>query len=308
MSATRFAVGLLAATALFAQAGAAQSRQQDRRYYRPDPQEVQALVKRIEKNSNRFKKSVDKGLDNSRLNQTRTETEINTYVREFENSADRLKKNTRKGDLSETDAREVLQRADRIDRFMDRYNLGHNAETDWDVLRRDLDDLARITRVSWQWGGRGRPGWTRSGYGDRDRYPDDRRDDWRDNGGRGDRDAYDYEEIRGIIAQVEAGANRFRRSLDEALDRSRLNNTPTERQINQYVRDFENATDRLKLRSQQRQPLAGETRDVLQRGDNIDRFMRSNRLSDRAERDWAALRNDLDRLARTSRVSWRWGR
>jgi hypothetical protein len=303
MTASKLAVGMLTATLLLAQAGAAQQRPQDRRY-RPNPQEVEALVKRIEKGSNKFKKSVDKGLDNSRLNQTRTETEINTYVREFENSADRLKKNTRRGDLSEQDAREVLRRADRIDRFMDRYNLGHNAETDWDALRRDLDNLARISRVSWQWGGRGRPGWTRDGNRDRDGR--DRDDRWRDDRGRND-NRYNYEEVRGIIAQIETGANRFRRSLDEALDRSRLNQTPAEREINQYVRDFENATDQLKQRSQQREPISQLARDVLQRGDYIDRFMTRNRLGDRAERDWSALRNDLDRLAGATRVAWRWG-
>lgn len=107
--------------------------------------------------------------------------------------------------------------------------------------------------------------------------------------------------------QIESGANRFRRSLDEALDRSRLNQTPAEREINQHVRDFENATDRLKQRAQQRQSISSETRDVLQRGDNIDRFMRAHRLSDRAERDWSALRNDLDRLASNTRTAWRWG-
>lgn len=294
MSAKKIALGLLTVALFLASAGsgAAQPRQQDHRY-RPDPKEVQALVKRIEKGANQFKKSIDRALDNSRLNQTRTETEINTYVREFENATDRMKKNTRRGDLSEQDAREVLRRADRIDRYMDRYNFGPRAEADWDALRRDLDQLPVLRRFSWEgWGGRGRPGWTRDGRG-------------RDERGRDD-DRYNQEEVRGIIAQIETGANRFSRSLADALTRARINSN-AEREIRQYVRDFEAATDRLKLRSQQRQSISAETRDVLQRGDNIDRFMRANRLGDRAERDWAALRNDLDRLAATTRTAWRWG-
>ncbi len=303
MSVTRIAVGMLSVALLVAQPGAAQSRQQDRRYYQLDPKEVKALVGRIEKNSNRFKKSVDKGLDNSRLNQTRTETEINTYVREFENAADRLKKHTHKGDISENDAREVLQHADRIDRYMDRYNLGRRAESDWDTLRGDLDDLARITRISWQWGGRGRPGWTSR---DRDpNYPYGSDTRWP---GRGGYPGYSPEAIRGVVARIETGANRFRKSLDSALDDSRLNQTPTEREINQYVRDFENATDQLKERVQRGEQVDVVTRDVLRRGDNIDRFMQSHRLNDRSQRDWTALRNDLDELARATQVSWRWSR
>lgn len=304
MSARKIALGMLTATLLLASAGtaSAQPRQQDRRY-RPSPQEVERLVGRIEKGANQFKKSIDRALDNSRLNQTRTETEINTFVREFENATDRMKKNTRRGDLSEEDAREVLRRADRIDRFMDRYNFGQRAESDWDALRRDLDQLPVLHRFSWEgWGGRGRPGWTRDG---RDR--DGRGRDGRDRDDRGRDDRFDQNEVRGIIAQIETGANRFNRSLADALNNNRMRNSPAEREIRQYVRDFEAATDRLKLRSQQRQPIGSETRDVLQRGDNIDRFMRANRLGDRAERDWASLRNDLDRLAATTRTAWRWG-
>ncbi|MGH9860579.1 MAG: hypothetical protein ACRD5F_11205, partial [Candidatus Acidiferrales bacterium] len=248
--------------------------------------------------------SVDSALDNSRYNQTRTETEINTYVREFENATDRLKKNTKRGDLSEQDAREVLRRGDRIDRFMDRVRLSNRAENDWDSLRRELDQLPALHRFAWQWGGRGRPGWRPVGNGDRDRDRD--RGDWRDDD-RGNGDRRNDADIRGIVAQIETGANRFRSSLDNALDESRLNRTATERLINQYVREFENATDRLKLRVQSGQSAGADTREVLQRGDKIDGFMRSNRLNARAQRDWTALRNDLDALARATRVAWRWG-
>ncbi|MGH9793781.1 MAG: hypothetical protein ACRD5G_03325, partial [Candidatus Acidiferrales bacterium] len=271
---------------------------------RLDRKEVEKLVSRIEKGANRFKKSVDSALDNSRYNQTRTETEINTYVREFENATDRLKKNTKRGDLSERDAREVLGRADRIDRFMDRVRLNARAENDWDSLRRELDQLPRLHRFAWQWGGRGRPGWRDSGYGDRDRDRD--RGDWRDRD-RGNGDRRNDADIHGIVAQIEAGANRFRSSLGNALDEGRLNQTATERLINQYVREFENATNRLKRRVQSGQPTGADTREVLQRGDKIDGFMRSNRLNQRAQRDWTALRNDLDALARATRISWRWG-
>ncbi|MGH9817135.1 MAG: hypothetical protein ACRD6I_13755, partial [Candidatus Acidiferrales bacterium] len=103
MSAKRLALSLagalVALTFCAAETQAAQRNRLDRK-------EVERLVSRIEKGANRFKKSVDSALDNSRYNQTRTETEINTYVREFENATDRLKKNTKRGDLSEQDARE----------------------------------------------------------------------------------------------------------------------------------------------------------------------------------------------------------
>ena len=303
MSAKKVSISLLAMAVVSAlgATGAAAQYSQDRRY-QPSRQEIEKLVKRIEKGANQFKKSVDKGLDNSRWNQTRTETEINTYVREFENATDRLKKNTRKGDLSESDAREVLQRADRIDRFMDRYNLGRRAESDWDTLRRDLDQLPALHRFGWQWGGRGRPGWREGEYaGEHDRDDRGRDDRWRDD------ERYRGADLHGIVAQIETGANRFHRSLDRALNVSRLNGTQTEREVTDYVHAFEEATNRLKNRVQHNQYAESEVREVLQRGDNIDRFMQRNRLNDRVQRDWASLRNDLDALADATRVAWRWG-
>jgi len=311
MSAKKLSLKVLATAVVAAltATGAAAQYSQDRRY-QPSRQEIEKLVKRIEKGANQFKKSVDKGLDNSRWNQTRTETEINTYVRAFEDATDRLKQNTRKGDLSESDAREVVRRADRIDRFMDRYNLGRRAESDWDTLRRDLDQLPVMHRFAWQWGGRGRPGWRPGNYpGERDgdRYGRGRDDGWRgDDYGRGD-DRNRREDLRGIVAQIETGANRFHRSLDRALNVSRLNGTQTEREVTDYVHAFEEATNRLKNRVQHNQYAESEVREVLQRGDNIDRFMQRNRLNDRVQRDWASLRNDLDALADATRVAWRWG-
>ena len=107
---------------------------------------------------------------------------------------------------------------------------------------------------------------------------------------------------KNTIKQIENGADRFKKSLDRGLDRSRLDDTRQEDRITEFVSDFENATDRLR-RDWESANLA---QDVLRRGQVIDRFMRRQRLTGTAERDWASLRRNLDQLARLYRVSWNW--
>ena len=52
--------------------------------------------------------------------------------------------------------------------------------------------------------------------------------------------------MREIVRQIEEGMDRFKSSLDSALDNHRLNGTRTEDEVNEYVKRFEEATDRLR--------------------------------------------------------------
>jgi hypothetical protein len=51
-----------------------------------------------------------------------------------------------------------------------------------------------------------------------------------------------------VLKRLEEDTDRFSKSLDSALDRSVLNGTQAEDEINGYVHQFEEATDRLKDR------------------------------------------------------------
>jgi hypothetical protein len=109
-----------------------------------------------------------------------------------------------------------------------------------------------------------------------------------------------------IIKDLESDTDQFKSSLDTALDRSRLNGTKTEDEINGYVKHFEEATDRLRNRSEDRNYAPGLAREVLNRGRAINRFMTTHQLGPNAEGDWARVRNDLNRLANAYFIRWRW--
>ena len=109
-----------------------------------------------------------------------------------------------------------------------------------------------------------------------------------------------------IIRELESDTDHFKSSLDKALDRSRINGTRKEDEINGYVKQFEEATDRLRNRAEDRESAPGAVREVLNRGRSINRFMATHQLGADAEGDWARVRNDLNRLANAYYIRWRW--
>ena len=112
--------------------------------------------------------------------------------------------------------------------------------------------------------------------------------------------------VRETIRQLETDTDQFKSSLDRALDHSPLNGTRTEDEINGYVKNFEEATDRLRDRSEDRDYAPGLAREVLNRGRAINQFMTTHRLGRDAETDWARVRSDLNRLANGYNIRWRW--
>jgi hypothetical protein len=240
-----------------------------------DDQVKQALV-RIEKGADNFRKSLDDALDRSRFDGTNREDNINEFVRSFEVATDNLRKNFDDGRPASSDAAEVLERAARVDRFMRRHALTPRAQSDWTYVRESLDQLALAYNVTWNWDGTVQV----------DRTSDDA--------------------VENLLQRVERDADSFRRSLDEALDDSRFDDRAAEDEINRYVREFEEATDRWKSRFDDDNAAVDPAREVLTRAARIDAFMRNHTLSDRAQSDWRALRSTLDDLARAYSVTWSW--
>jgi hypothetical protein len=100
------------------------------------------------------------------------------------------------------------------------------------------------------------------------------------------------------------------RSLQEfsrsALDQSPLDGTRAEDEINEYVKAFEHATDKLKDRAEDREYSPNLAREVLVRGRAINSFMKAHPLQSEAEVDWSRVRNDLTVLANGYQIRWRW--
>ena len=112
--------------------------------------------------------------------------------------------------------------------------------------------------------------------------------------------------VRQIIRNLETDTDMFKGSLDRALDHSPLDGTRSEDEINEYVKQFEHATDKLKDKAEDQKYAPNLAREVLIRGRSINTFMRKHQLSQDANNDWARVRDDLTLLAHGFRINWRW--
>src|SRR5215216_7151665 len=113
-------------------------------------------------------------------------------------------------------------------------------------------------------------------------------------------------EVKKLMAQLKKDTGKFRKSLDSSLDRSRLNGTNREDDINAFLKNYEDATERLYSRFKDNKSVGADVEAVLDGAAEIDRFMTRRLANERAERDWSAVRDDLRRLAEAYNVTWRW--
>lgn len=112
--------------------------------------------------------------------------------------------------------------------------------------------------------------------------------------------------MQNLVKRLETRADRFSRSLDAALDRGRLDGTAREDEVNALVDEFEYATDRLRDRAEDDVATARDMEEVLGRALRLEVFLRANRLTPRAQSDWAQVRGTLDEMARGYNVVWVW--
>lgn len=280
-----FSAALLVALALATIGASGFGAFAQQRAYRVTFEEVDQLLRRIETRSTQFRQSLQSALNRTPIDGTRREDNINELVRGFEQATVDLRDRFRgRRDVAD-DVRTVLNRAATIDSFMRRNNLGARTEEDWRGLRSDLDVLAGYYNVTWRWDA---PVSTNPGTPGQRAY------------------RVTYQEVDQLLGRIESRSTRFRQSLQFALNRTPIDGSRREDNINELVREFEQATAALRDRFRGRRDVADDVREVLNRAATIDSFMRRRNLLGSTEEEWRGLRSDLDVLAGYYDVTWRW--
>lgn len=251
---------------------------------RVNDRQVEQIIQSIERRSDTFRRSFDAALDRSRLDGTYTEVSVNEFVKAFENATNDLRSRFNGRTAVATDVDNILNSAAVIERFM-RTNLRQQrVQRDWTLLRGDLQRLARAYNVAFNLNRRIQsPGiiTTQRAYRVND------------------------SQVETLLRRIETKSDTFRRSLESALDRSRLDNTNREDNITEFVSDFENSTDELRRKFAGRTSVALDVSNVLVRAARIDDFMRrSLRRQTIAQRNWRNLRTDLNLLANYYNVAF----
>ena len=249
--------------------------------YRRTYNQTRQLVRRIDNRSQTFRNHLSQALDRSSVNGSSLEDEMNKAAANLEQSARNLRNSFDGNRSTQAEVEELLRRAQPLDSFMRTHQLANAAENNWRMLRADLDQLANNYYVAWRWDNpMPLP------------YPVPYR--------------MTQSEMRNLLSRIETETDRFSNDIPGALDRSRLNGSDREDDINQMVTDFEHATDQLKQHFDNNTSAASDVQNVLQRAAHLDGVMTRNRFNNRTERDWAVLKNDLNLLASNYNVVWNW--
>jgi len=258
--------------------------------YRISDKEVERVLHRMEDQANKFRHSLDAALDRSRLNGTNREDDINAFIKNFDEQTKRLHDRFDDHKSVAADVEAVLNSAASIDQFMRRQHLNERAQNDWSTLRGNLDELAEAYNVTWRWDSVAVLGpttvVTATPVGLPYRLSD--------------------KEVERMLHGIEQQSGKFRSSLDSALDRSSLNSTDREDDINAFIKEFDQEVRRLHDRFDEHKSVAADVQAVLDRAARIDVFMRRRGLTEKAQNEWSALRANLDQLAEAYSVTWRW--
>jgi hypothetical protein len=265
------AAALLAAVALGVTPATARARQ----VIRINDEDAERVLKRLEQDGDAFRKSVDDAAGKPEFKGQAADA-FEELVKGFERATDALRAQFDAKRPSSADATEVLNRAVQVDLFLQRTPVTQRVQDDWARLRAGLDMLALVYRVEWNWDGA---------------VASERLSD---------------QQVEALLKRVETAADAFRSSLNRALDASAINGTSDEDVLNNYVRDFEQATDRWKRRFGDHNSAGSDATEVLRKAAGIDRFMRTHTLTAGTQSDWATLRGVLDEVAAGYGVAWIW--
>ncbi|MGZ5480947.1 MAG: YMGG-like glycine zipper-containing protein [Pyrinomonadaceae bacterium] len=265
---------------LFALAVIGVTAQAQRRAAPVTDRQVSSILQRIERSTNTFRNSLNIALVNQRVDQTRPQNDINNFEPDLGSAIDQFKNRFATRQAGTVDVQNILQKASLVNGFMSRHRLDTRVQNNWAAVRTDLNALATAYGITWQWNRE--QGSTSQSYRLRD------------------------SELNQLIQRIESGGNRFQSSLTDAFSRSRYDQRNSDVNMNDDVRDFNNATAQLRNQHNTRQPVADDVERVLALARPIDTFMRGNQLTNRAQSDWSTLKNELNTLAAAFNVSANW--
>jgi len=241
---------------------------------------INVILDRLEVGTGKFRLSVNKALVQSRVDQTTSPNDINTFVPRLQAAIYQLRiKNDNSGE-TRASVETLLRQASLVNAFMIQHRLNKQVQGDWASVRTDLNLLARNSGVTWSWN-------------QQSVYPP------YVNG----LAQLSDEELNELIQRLETGGDRFRSSLTDAFDLTGYDKTPGEGRMNTDLRGLKKETDQLRSQFDARQPLTGIVTNLLVRTRPIDTYMRENLLTNRVQNDWRTLSADINTLAVAYKLS-----
>ena len=114
------------------------------------------------------------------------------------------------------------------------------------------------------------------------------------------------QQLKDLVNRIDTHEQAFRSSFERAIDRSPIKNSPTADQADRSMKDFNAAAHLLRDRVNDRQSGASDAENLLRRASAIDGVMSRFQFETAVQRDWHALRLDMNDLTRAYGIAWNW--
>jgi hypothetical protein len=114
-------------------------------------------------------------------------------------------------------------------------------------------------------------------------------------------------ELDQLIQRIENAGDALRVSLTAAFDKTPYDQTTSESRMNDAVGRFKTATNQMRNHFDVRLLVVGDVERLIGQATPLERFMRNNTLTERAQSDWSALRAELSTLASAYSIDPFWG-
>ena len=250
---------------------------------RNNTRQVGNILQRLERSSSRFRNSLNVGLVQVSVDQTRPQNDISTFESGFQLAIRQFRDQFTRRLAVAADVENIMQKASPINSFITQNILNPRVKNDWSSVRTDLHTLASAYAVTWQWN-------------QLTPMKVDANGSLR----------LSESELNQLIQRVENGGDAFRVSLTEAFFRRPYDQTRSEGRMNEALRGFKKATDQVRIRFDARQLVTDDVRLLVNQAAPLDIFMRDTPLTDQVKTDWSTLRGDLSILATAYNIAPSW--
>src|ERR1041385_2025310 len=251
---------------------------------RNNTRQVGNMLQRLERSSSRFRNNLNVALVQGSVDETRPQNDVSKFESGFELAIKQFRDQFTRRLAVAADVESILQKASPINSFITKNTLNLRVKNDWTSVRTNLNTLASVYGVTWQWNQLTPMKVDANGSFQ-----------------------LSESELNQLIQRVENGGDTFRVSLTDAFFQRPYDRTRSEGIMNDSLRGFKKATDQLRIRFDARQLVTDDVRRVLDQATALDNFMRDNPLTDRATSDWSTLRGDLSALATAYEIAPSWG-
>lgn len=237
--------------------------------------QVSLLIQKLDRDSAKFRISLNSALVQTRIDQTRSDNDISSFETGFEDAADQFGRKFIVRRAGAADVVNVLRLATLIDGFLSRHQLNKQVRSNWVAVKSDLNGLAKAYGLSWDWNQQAAQSNASNGSAQLSQV-----------------------EIGKLIQRIETGGDKFRTTLTEAMGQQPYDRTLGESRLNDFVRSFKKDTDQLRIQFDDRRPIGPYVERLLSGAATIDSFLQGSFMnSPSMHDDWSNLRTDLTRLA-----------